>query len=188
MVRHSDTLTFAGITVSRAALRNEIARTRYQRVDVEQHVAGLTSNPTPAWSSAFSKKVCAWAAPRGRQVWRMLNKYNKDDLGKQLCAWFKIAIKTDDAETALAPGLDIKGLRVSFASKHLRMLQPERFATLDSILSRELGFALKAAEYPHFLHELQAFRCHYRLLEYNIGTLETGIFLLIKNGEFKTLG
>ena len=187
MVRHSDTLTFAGITVSRAALRHKIACTRQERVNVEQHGVGLTSNPTPARSLAFSEKVCAWAAPTGRRVWGNLNRHNPDDLGKQLCAWFKIALKTDDAETALARGLDINGLGVSFASKHLRMLQPDRFATLDSILSRELGFALSPAEYARFLHELQAFRCHYRL-EDDIGPLETGIFLLIKHGEFKTLG
>ena len=118
-------------------------------------------------------------------VWALLVKHNPNDLGEQLCHWFKIAIKTadDDVETALAPGLAIKGLRVSFASKQLRILQPKRFAVLDSVLSRELGVALKPAEYVRFLDELREFRRRYHFRK-PIGTLENGLWMLIRNGDY----
>lgn len=186
MARHSDELTFAGITVSRKALRKKIADTQDKREAAERQGAEVARKPTPARSLAFSEKVCAWAKPTGYLVRGKLKGCNPDDLDKQLCAWFKSALKTDDVETALARGLEIKGLGVSFASKHLRMLQPKRFATLDSILSQELGFALSCAEYARFLRELRAFRRRYGLRE-PIGTLETGLFLLIRCGDFKRL-
>ena len=46
MARRSDTLTFAGITVSRAALREEIARTQHKRVEVEKRGADVVRSPT----------------------------------------------------------------------------------------------------------------------------------------------
>jgi len=48
---------------------------------------------------------------------------------------------------------------VSFASKHLRFLAPDRAVVLDSVLERGLGYAMNAAGYRRFLdhcHELAA--------------------------------
>ena len=45
---------------------------------------------------------------------------------------------------------EVKGLDVSFASKHLRLLFPEYCPVLDSILSCRLGYALTADGYGAF--------------------------------------
>ena len=184
MERRSDKLTFAGITISRAALHDEIVKAQANAKPFEQMGAALARRPTPAAAFAFSEAVCCeWTPKMGCMVWALLVQYNPDDLGKKLSRWFKIAINTTDVKTALAPGLAIKGLRVSFASKQLRILQPKRFAVLDSVLSRELGFALKPAEYVRFLDELREFRRRYDLRK-SIGILENGLYRLIKRGRY----
>ena len=184
MARRSDKLTFAGITISRRALHEKIADVQRHTRLFEQQGAALARKPTPANAFAFSEAVCCgWTHKMGCRVWALLLKHNPNDLDKKLCRWFKIAIKAADVETALAPGLAIKGLGVSFASKQLRILQPKRFAVLDSVFSRELEFGLKPAEYVRFLDELWAFRKRYDLRK-PIGTLENGIYLLIKDGHY----
>ena len=184
MAQRSDKLTFAGITISRTALHKKIVKAQAHAKPFEQKGVALARRPTPSAAFAFSKAVCCeWTPRMGRMVWALLVQHNRDDLGKKLCRWFKIAVNTDDVETALAPGLAIRGLRVSFASKQLRILQPKRFAVLDSVLSRELGFGLTSAEYVRFLEKLRAFRKRYDLRK-PIGTLENGIWLLIKAGHY----
>lgn len=182
MARQSDTLTFAGVTISRRELLDAIRRPepRRRREEVEQKGKDLALNLTPAASRAFSKAVCDWALTGGR-VWGNLKRHHGNRLGTKLRNWFKVVLATDDVGKALKRGRKIKGLDVSFASKHLRMLQPDRFAVLDSVLSRELGFALNKAGYAFFLRELQAFRQCYDLQEYTIGTLESGLFKIIRD-------
>ena len=183
MPQKSTDLTHARLTVPKAALREAIKsipqKTRRKTKEVEDRGAALARKPTPAASFKFSKKVCHWASTGGR-VWATLNRLNKPDaLRKELCDWFlQAADEKWDAGEAIKPGIAIKGLGVSFASKHLRMLDPHRFAVLDSVLSEELGFALNIAGYKLFMQALHDYqRQHFP--EHNVGTLEMGIYWLV---------
>lgn len=177
----TDGLTLADWTVSRSELQKAIKRASQDQETKKVVNLGkaLARNPTPTRSFKFSKAVCAWALMGGK-VWGNLNRYYEPDaLGKQLCSWFQVAKKTHDVEEAIKPGIAIKGLHVSFASKHLRVLWPQRFAVLDIVLSQELGFALNIAGYKLFLRMLREFKEQYGFKE-NIGTLEMGIYWFIK--------
>ena len=187
MTRRSDDLTFLHITMSKAALRQAIADGQPQAEPVEQLGAALARKLTPLDAYDFSQEVCAWTRTTGKRVLGNLNKHHTPhDLGRQLCDWFAgvLTSRTDVVTTAISCGCAIKGLDVSFASKHLRMLRPKRFAVLDSVLSRELGFALNPAGYAFFLRELRAFRQDAQLRRYSLGDLEMGLYLLIKDGDF----
>nr|WP_298377551.1 hypothetical protein [uncultured Halomonas sp.] len=100
--------------------------------------------------------VCEWG--KGFRVWGNLTRYYRlPDLSRALDDWLAIAAATDDAASAIAPGIAIKGLGVSFASKHLRMLNPQRYAVLDEVISEGLGFAKNPRGYALFIHCLQEF-------------------------------
>ena len=180
MPPQSEDLNFAGLLFSRSELRKAIKSIPQKTKGVEKLGAALARNPTAPSSLAFSEAVCDWAST-GQRVWGNLERYNpdKDKLAKELCSWFQAANKIHDDGEAIKPGIKIKGLEVSFASKHLRMLSPQRFATLDSVLSEELGFALNVAGYKLFLQMLRKFRHHYGFRD-SVGTLETGIYEFIQ--------
>ncbi|MFT3777154.1 MAG: hypothetical protein QM772_02560 [Ottowia sp.] len=126
----------------------------------------------------FSQHTCKWG--RGHRVWGNLERhYTQDALEKALREWFDRVGASDDDRDAIAGGLDIKGLGVSFASKHLRFLAPERYAVLDEVLSIGLGFALNPAGYAFFMHELRRFRRRYAL-PHSLARIEAGIFGLVR--------
>ena len=80
---------------------------------------------------------------------------------------------------AISKGIEIDGLGVSFASKHLRMIAPETFPVLDQVLSEGLGFALNRKGYALFTQLLRDFMAQHEITE-PIATLESGIFLLVR--------
>lgn len=102
----------------------------------------------------FSQAVCSWAHGPGRRVWSNLVRHNGDRLMRMLAIALQQADAAKTAGAAIKPLLSIKGLGVSFASKHLRMLDPTRFAVLDSVLSEELGYALNPNGYSLFMREM----------------------------------
>ena len=189
---------FAGFTFSKSALYSSIKLLRYENhsqkdrlwcteqkdrrwwtENVEKRcktlVDDLETAPSPKFRE-FSKDVCTWGG--GERVWGKL--WDNKQLAKDLCRWFQSANKTDDAEEAISCGIKIKGLGVSFASKHLRMLNPKRFAVLDDVLSQGLGFARNVKEYKVFMRMLREFQGKHRLKKYNVATLESGIFRLVR--------
>ena len=82
-------------------------------------------------------------------------------------------------DPAIEPGINIKGLGVSFASKHLRMLDPDRFAVLDEVLSDGLGFALNPKGYKLFMQLLQDFSKQNHI-KHSLAELESGLFILVR--------
>jgi hypothetical protein len=68
---------------------------------------------------------------------------------------------------------------VSFASKHLRLFDPERFATLDEVISLGLGYALNPAGYNLWLHDLHVLKGRCKL-QARIADIESGIFVLVR--------
>jgi hypothetical protein len=114
------------------------------------------ANPTPDESLVFSEAVFAWG--RGKRVLANLRRhYPEDELKDALHAWLS-TVSGMEVRQALAAGLALKGLDVSFVSKHLRMLEPHRFATLDEVLSLGLGYAANPAGYQLFLNQLAELR------------------------------
>lgn len=126
----------------------------------------------------FSRQVCEWG--RGARVWGNLNRhYTPDALALELRQWFARVATARDAVMAIEGGIAIKGLGVSFASKHLRFLAPERYAVLDEVLSEGLGFALNPAGYALFMHALQAFKNTYHL-PHTLAQIEWALFGLVR--------
>lgn len=82
-------------------------------------------------------------------------------------------------EDAIAKGAQIKGLGVSFASKHLRMLDPERYAVLDDVLQQGLGIALNPRGYRLFLSALRAMAKEINQ-PMRIANLEAALFILVR--------
>ena len=126
----------------------------------------------------FSEQVCIWGG--GQRVWGNLKRHHNDaELIKALRQWLILASTAEDAKTAILPGIEIKGLGVSFASKHLRLLCPEKFGVLDDVVSQGLGYALNAAGFSLFISELQGLqKCHFQDLR--VADIEAGLFVLIR--------
>lgn len=177
----SSNLDFCGFIFSKSALENAIALIQIEdddTADVEKLGAKLKDSLNPENSLEFSEEVCNWG--RGQRVFANLMRRNKGkSLGKQLQAWFQMVIETNDIEKCISAGIEIEGLGVSFASKHLRMINPHKYAVLDEVISAGIGFALNPKGYRFFINSLQSFKTSYNL-DYSLGALESGIFALIR--------
>ena len=121
---------------------------------------------------ALSKRVCVWGGRAG--IFGNMDQADPD-LGKKLSDWFAQARNTRDRAAALAQGVQINGLGPSFASKHLRFIDPQRYATLDNILAQAFGFPMEPAAYEQFLRSLESFKTTYQLSQ-SIADLEHGLF------------
>lgn len=126
----------------------------------------------------FSEAVCKWG--RGRRVWSKMNRYNsRETLANSLTEWFVLASEADSPEGAIKPGVAIKGLGVSFASKHLRILWPEHYGVLDEVISNGLGFARSVTGYGLFMNCLYDF-INETCLDQSVAEAEQGLFLLVR--------
>lgn len=126
----------------------------------------------------FSRRVCEWG--RGARVWGNLNRfYTQAALSQELRLWFSSLDSAQDDAIAVERGIAIKGLGVSFASKHLRFLRPDSYAVLDEVLSLGLGFALNSAGYALFMQELRRFK-HTNKIPHSIAQVEAAIFGLVR--------
>ena len=129
-------------------------------------------------SFEFSRQVCEWGG--GGRVWGNLNRYySPEALQSELQDWFVAVSGADGHSNAIKSGLAIKGLSVSFASKHLRLLAPDHYAVLDEVLSMGLGFALNSAGYDLFMHELKKFKKKYSV-PHSLAKIESSIFGLVR--------
>ena len=144
-------------------------------------------SPSPETAFAFSEAVCRWG--RGGRVWGNFLRYHLDEVGPVVHTWLHEVTHTFTDEEAVTfrsdsfPAGVPKGLGVSFASKHLRLLDPSRFAVLDDVLSRGLGFALNPKGYALFMRLLREFSVSLPGANRNkpdIGKLESGIFVLVR--------
>jgi len=176
-------LDFCGFRFTQAALDGAIAMAfgsdpeGAQTSNVEKLGESISANLSRGLVLAFSEKVCEWGG--GARVWGNLSRDGTDQLADDLLAWFASVDGADTDEEAIRPGEAIHGLAISFASKHLRMLRPERFAVLDAVLSEGLGFALNPKGYALFMRFLRTFRESISFKR-NIAALETGIFFLVR--------
>ncbi|MGY2258001.1 hypothetical protein [Pseudomonas sp. SDO55104_S430] len=175
----SEDLDFCGFRFSRTALNSAIrlARIEFDTTEkVEKIWEGIAAGEQVD-VLVFSEEVCRWGD--GQRVWGNLGRLNnKDELESALEKWLKRTPDLSDEE-AIAEGIKIRGLRVSFASKHLRMVDPDKYAVLDEVLSEGLGFALNAKGYRLFLTSLRNFSSAHSI-SVRLAELEAGIFLLVR--------
>jgi hypothetical protein len=138
-------------------------------------------SPTVDESLAFSAAVCHWGG--GARVLGNLKRHNPGSmLGHRIHHWLT-SVPALGPFDAVALGLAVKGLRVSFASKHLRHLEPDRFAVLDEVLSFGLGYAMNPAGYQLFIDQLTHLRDELLAMgepRRTLAEIEAGIFLLAR--------
>lgn len=164
----------------------EDAATGNPTADVEAKGREYLRSPSRERALAFSDAVCVWG--RGRRVWGNLDRHNNGDLATPLHEWLLGVRDGYSDEQSVTPRSEHfagmpKGLAVSFASKHLRMLDPFRFATLDDVLCRGLGFAMNPKGYALFLRMLRDFAASQPGADpekLDLGKLEAGIFWLVR--------
>jgi hypothetical protein len=126
----------------------------------------------------FSKQVCEWGG--GHRVWgKLIKRHGREILGAELVRWFELAAQARTPAQAIVPGASMKGLGVSYASKHLRHLDPTRFAVLDDVIGQGLGYALNPAGYNLFVADLKRLqRDHFNDLP--IASIEAGLYNLVR--------
>lgn len=177
-----ESVEFAGFKFSRAALDASIKL--LEREDaasntVERLGEYLLESPTLEAAYEFSRQVCEWG--RGQRVWGNLTRFHsKESLGQHICEWLKSA-RTMLPEDAITAGVNIKGLGVSFASKHLRLAMPDRFGVLDEVICEGLGFAMNVAGYRLFHLELRDFQSRFTP-NLSVSKIEAGLFLMVRQG------
>lgn len=95
-----------------------------------------------------------------------------------ICNEYAIALVSKSRPSGLP-----KGLGVSFGCKHLRMLDPDRFAVLDSILNNELGYALNPKGYALFMRHFRLFHQQLptRKWPHSLARTEAGMFMLVRS-------
>lgn len=172
-------LDFCGFRFSRSALESAIllARKENETTSYVESLGAALAAGSPINLLEFSQKVCDWG--QGQRVWANLIRLNgREKLEYLLGEWLKDASGASD-EDAILGGINILGLGVSFASKHLRMLVPEKYAVLDDVLSEGLGFALNYKGYQLFLRCLRNFSAEHSIPG-SLAELEAGIFLLVR--------
>lgn len=152
--------------------------TKSSTAEIEALGASLPQGPTAKQAYSFSKKVCGWG--RGQRVWANLKRHNPNRLGETLADWLTLAQLARSPADAIAPSLKIKGLGISFASKHLRMLNPSRFATLDSVINEGLGYGLNPSGYSLFMRDIRQLQESLSVHDMSVADCEMGLFLLVR--------
>lgn len=179
-------IDFTNVRFTRLALESAVATAKLDEDAPEgsdtksvEALAESSDLRKPDAVLAFSHAVCRWGG--GERVWANMHRYNSDqaELGRRLSEWLVAAREESDPLRGIAPGIAIKGLGVSFASKHLRLLVPEKFGVLDDVLQQGLGYALNAPGYKLFCHDLFRLKKEHGF-EHSIAELEYGIFLLVR--------
>lgn len=113
------------------------AKTDTQTVEDEARYL-VKNNFRDDLTEAFVRSVCLWgnrAAISGKVLMHNDLEEVSDTLRRAL-----EQTKIGEVQCALRTIMSINGLGVSFASKHLKFLDPERHVILDSIISENLGY------------------------------------------------
>lgn len=102
----------------------------------------------------FVKAVCRWGNYAGVGG-RVLKNNMLADVVVALSDAYA-ATCSDKIDVALGHLLKLKCLAVSFASKHLKFLDPTKHVVLDSVISARLGYPLTVSGYCRFVDDCHA--------------------------------
>lgn len=181
----TEVLSFASFAHSQNALVSAISLQKRDQKTRDTEALGKMllqdmkdGHAHPADIYKFSEAVHEWGGAVGKRVWANLTRHHGAQLETLLTTWLS-QVPWLDVEDAVEAGSRIKGLKVSFASKHLRMLEPERFCVLDEVLSLGLGYALNPRGYKLFVDQLRVYQRVHHPSE-TIAFVEGGFFLLVR--------
>lgn len=142
--------------------------------------------PSASAAAALTEAACHWGG--GGRVLGNLKRHHAGHLGDVMHRWMQAALAAASDGEAIAQASPQRpaglphGLGISFGSKHLRMLDPDRFAVLDSVLSEGLGYALNPKGYALFMRHLRDF--HQKLSAsgwgHSLARTESGLFVLVR--------
>jgi len=112
----------------------------------------------------FTSSVCTWG--RIQRIYPNIIRGNNGEFPSEvLTAALRTAYHSSRDDIAIEAVESITGFGISSASKHLRFIDPNRFAVLDSRYNETLGFSLNPAGYSFFLKELRLLALNLRKMK-----------------------
>lgn len=127
-------------------------------VQLEDHGRAVVEDPTASRLDSFIQRVCLWGNYAGI-AGRILKKNTPED---RISA-FSVACHALGQDNEAAALTALNGLRdlgtPSFASKHLRFLDPRRCGVLDSVLCEALEYCADPVGYSQFCRDLRHLGC-----------------------------
>ncbi|OYW56029.1 MAG: hypothetical protein B7Y80_03150 [Hyphomicrobium sp. 32-62-53] len=117
----------------------------------------------------FVRAVCLWGDDP-RRGGKVIKRNHPEKISKAMKSAFEFSMQGQIAN-ALDAVTKLEGLAVSFGSKHLKFLAPDRHVVLDSIISERLGYTRDVKGYLQWLAA-----CHeFVILVREAGVKYTGI-------------
>lgn len=118
--------------------------------EIETQATELVAENFPENKTAnFVKSVCRWGNYNG-VAGKVLKHNRTTEIGAHFKAGHAESVAGDPAR-ALEHVIKIRGLSVSFGSKHLKFLHPDGAVVLDSIIRIRLGYEESIYGYAAFL-------------------------------------
>lgn len=132
----------------------------------------------------FVRRVCEWGGDN-RRAGKVIKYNSPETIAKQLRQAHQACLD-NDPRGALDEITKLRGLAVSFGSKHLKFLDPEQHVVLDSIICASLGFTADETGYLSFrghcsallqmLHEQNVMYSGFSPIGWRIADVEMAIF------------
>jgi hypothetical protein len=137
----------------------------------------------------FVRKVCCWAGYAG-----IAGKVLRHNSQEKIAETMKRAYdhtEREDLRAALEAMLGLRGLAVSFASKHLKFLNPNRHVVLDSTISERLGYPRAPDGYCEFVADCASVLTAVKAAKvmrpsgnpFRIADVEMAIFQILRSQE-----
>jgi hypothetical protein len=139
---------FPILLASHVAAPKKIATAEVEKIAAEYVANDFQTRAT----MPLVKAVCDWGNYAG--VAGKVSRYNrkKEKIAETFKECYRL-VTGGNPESAIQKIIDLKGLRVSFGSKHLKFLAPDHAVVLDSIISEYLGYPLTKEGYAEFLQD-----------------------------------
>lgn len=129
-------------------------RSRKDAIQIERRAETLAANGFPARAShSFMVAVINWG--RGNRFLDRAKKQNRPRAVANALLSANERIVEEDFAGAVDAVAQLRYVGHSFATKHVRMMCPDRAGTLDSRIREKLGFTATNAGYVDFLAELE---------------------------------
>lgn len=132
--------------------------------DIEDEAKNLrAANFNCEAAESFSKQVCKWggySAIAGRMLKSLKASGSQNNLPAALRTADAALVGEGRARAALEAMTSLPELGISFASKHLRMLSPDRAVVFDRFVRDGLGYSHDAKGYVSFLDDCKRVRDH----------------------------
>ena len=135
----------------------QAARDNATTVETEKKAQDLIANDFPVQqTSDFVDAVVSWG--RGFRIKNRVLSTNSSMEIRERVRNAHAFTSQDKIEAALVEIQKLNYLSVSFGSKHLKFLDPDRHVVLDSVISRTLGYPLTTDGYLRFVADCHTVR------------------------------